>query len=75
MRRRWSAWPPRRAAAGSAHRSQIAQAQCFEERLRTATAANARNVRWDLVLRADAAHRSSQDWGRLTALVSALSPR
>jgi hypothetical protein len=37
-------------------------------------AADARNVRWDLVLRADGAHRSSQDWARLTALVSAAMP-
>jgi len=32
------------------------------------------NVRWDLVLRADGADRSSQDWSRLTTLVARAVP-
>ncbi|WP_354699042.1 serine-threonine kinase [Paraconexibacter sp. AEG42_29] len=37
-------------------------------------AAAAANVRWDLVLGADGAERASQDWGRLTTLVSRAMP-
>jgi serine/threonine protein kinase len=41
---------------------------------RLGAAAEERNVRWDLVLRADGTDRASADWSRLTALVSHAMP-